>query len=107
MKKAVYKINTRQITAGGKYKPTAPMWAFVNTGITNLVLNDNYILKPGESFGVDLAALVAICLAKGIPVENETEFEVEFKTSAGTKTLDIEGQSTGTAHLIETFIELK
>ena len=107
MKKATYKTNTRQITAGGKYKPTAPIWAFVNTGTTNLVLNSNYILKPGESFGVGLEALVAIFLAKGITIENETEFEVDFKTSAGTKILDIEGQSTGTAHLIETFIELK
>ncbi len=107
MKKVYIKTVTRQITSSGDYKPNAPIFSFVNTGTLNLIINENYILKPGESFGVGLDTVVAVFLKQGIPVVNETAFKVDFKNSAGAKFDGILGKSLGTAHIIETFVELR
>ena len=106
-KKVAVRLETREISSGGKYKPNSPIWSFVNTGTSVLVINQNYKLLPGATFGLDLSALVASLIEKGIVIENETTFSVEFTNSAGVKDFDVRGASIGLGHLLEVIIELK
>ena len=106
-KKVVVRLETREISSGGSYKPVSPIWSFVNTGTTILVINNNYKLLPGATFGLDLSPLVASFIEKGIVIENDTTFNVDFTNSAGVKDFDERGASKGIGHLIEVIIELK
>lgn len=99
-KKVGIRVNKRQITEDGNYQPIAPIWQFVNTGGVTMRLDGNYYLRPGESFGVGVEAVVGAFLAKGIKVENETIISVEFLFSPTSKL-------RASAHLVETFISLK
>lgn len=103
MKKVTLNVHTRQISEPGVVKPTSPIWAFVNTGKSRLVINQNYNLLPGESFGVSVEGLVGFFLKDGIIVESATEFFLDFELASSLDRV----KTAGLGHLIETFIEYK
>lgn len=97
-KRVILNTVTTQISKEGRIKPKSPIWAFVNTGGNNLIINNTYILFPGDTFGLSADAIVGHFLKEGIIVESATEFDVRWTGADVTR-------STG--HLLETFIELK
>lgn len=105
MKKATISVTTKQISEGGKVKPTAPIWAFVNTGSAKILINRNYPLLPGASFGISVDGAVGAFLLAGVDITSDTEFEVSFLDVS--KADFISGRELGTGHLVETFITYK
>lgn len=97
------KINTIQINKPGQYKPSSPIWMFKNTGEAVLLINSNYELHPGDSFGLDVSNMVATFLKEGIPVKSDTSFSVEFFDAAAATLF---GQSLGLGHLIEAKVDV-
>ena len=82
----------------GYIKPKSPLFIVLNDGSCDVLIN-NLRLKPGDSFGVNADAIVAQCLEKGIPVVNNTQYQIYFDIPAA-------GTFSVGAQLIETFIKL-
>ena len=59
-----------------KIKPKSPLWALFNDGLVTVLVNNNIIIQPNETWGIDVTNLFGI---KNISdIENETEFDVRF-----------------------------
>jgi len=64
-----------------KIKPKSPLWALFNDGSVTVLVNNNIIIHPNETWGIDVTNLFGI---KNISdIENETEFDVRFPPVLG------------------------
>lgn len=97
MKKILIKTTTTQIIKDGVYKPKSGLFTFVNDGDRLMYLGNNFLIRPGGSFSLNLDALTAMAVENGISVENETQFEVTFSQ-------DTVGNTRLSGQLIEVFI---
>ena len=102
MKTVKVHTTTTVISEGGKVKPTAPIWSFINTGLSKIIINNNFPLLPGASFGVSIDGAVAPFLLAGIEVSSDTQFEVQFIDTS--KVDFLSGNDKGIGHLVETFL---
>ena len=75
------------------------MFQIYNDGSVNIYMN-GFKIVPGSSFGVNLDALVAKFLIKGIPVVNNTQYQLTFDPAVNVN----DRQS---AQLIEVFIKIE
>lgn len=95
-KKILVRTVITPITKDGNYKPKSPLFEFINDGFTNVTINNNYFLLPGDGFGISADPIVAEFLLKGMQVEMDTTYSVQLGTGV-----------FKSCKLIETFITLE
>lgn len=97
-RKAKYKTIITQIVVDGYKKPQSPMFQIVNDGTVDMWI-DGLLKRPGDSFGISVDGFVAKYLLKGIPVVNNTQYQIKFAAPGPTDRVS--------AQLIEVFIKLE
>lgn len=94
--KIVCRTVITQIGTDKRIKPESALWAIFNDGSETVLLNNNIIIYPGETFGIDVTNLYGI---KNIEeIRNDTEFDLRFI---------ITGTPPHSCQLIETYFEKK
>lgn len=70
-----------EINKPGPIKPRSPLYSIVNDSFFDAWI-DNYKLSPGATFNIDAGPVVAEFLKVGVPVTNETTYNIKFDTNA-------------------------
>lgn len=97
MKKIKVDTTITQIAANGYLKPTAPLFTIYNDGDRLMYINNNFLVRPGASYTVNMEAIVAMAIEKNIEVVNDTQYYITFID-------DNVSNTRQSAQLIEVFI---
>ena len=73
------KIHTTEYSFFGKgfFKPSSPVFEIRNEGPFDFKIGSSFILKPQQSFGINMEKIVAGFKQKGYQVINDTQFDLQ------------------------------